>query len=342
MKRRLTVAALVCALSGAWARADVVDKVGEPAAEIAAARWWNGTQPRLETLRGKVLVVQVSDPAQGGTKGRAKAFGDLVDRFQPQGVSFAEVLETDTEATVMAYLTSGTPEVKWPVAWDSTGTFASAYAGTLLPRTYVVGPDGRVAWQGPSGSLTTDLLDAEVARRAFFDAKAIPDKAKAAAKAIVEQRFGDAATLAAKVQADGLAPVEAKNLCARIAKEAERVYDLRKKAVEASLKEGDLAIASRRLERMRACWKRSPHEAEIEAKWAELSANGKVAEALARQKELEEHVAGLSVMAPHDLEKAVAWLEEFQRAQAGTPAAVKAADWIAEAKRLAARRAAKK
>jgi hypothetical protein len=55
-------------------------------------------------------------------------------------------------------------DIRDPVLWDAGNANAKAYAVTGWPSAFLIGPDGRVFWQGNPATLNDDR-DAELAFR---------------------------------------------------------------------------------------------------------------------------------------------------------------------------------
>lgn len=337
----LTSALVLACLFGAGARADIVDRLDEPAAEIAASQWWNGTAPKLADLRGRVVVLHVSDPARATSKAFVPNLVKLRDAYKAAPVTFIEVVENDDQAVATAYAADAASGVTWLVGWDGTGALLRGYPGTSVPRTYVIGPDGKVAWHAHVMALTKEILDAQVTRCSFGDNKAVPAAARVAAKAMLDLRFGDAIVAADKVFTDRYAGDDAKAYCAKVKKEVARYYAFQKGVVDALIKDLDWAAAYHRIERMLVVYKGTDHLPEVEKRKAELDANPRVKYIVAAQKELDQIVEHIDREDVKGLEKIVEKLKAFQENYPDSAPAKKAGEWIEECERRIARRRAK-
>jgi hypothetical protein len=216
------------------------------------------------------------------------------------------------------------------------------YPGSSQPRTYVIGPDGKVAWHRHIAALTRDILDAQVTRCGFSDPKLVPEKARPAAKAMLELKFADALKAADKVFTDKYAPDDAKAFCAGVKKEISRYYAFQKTVVDALIKDLDWAVAYQRVERMLVTYKETDHEAEILRRKAELDANPRVKFILAAQKRLDGMVADLGRMNSKELKQLVEELKMFIDEFPETAVGKKAGEWLAEAERRLVQKSAGK
>jgi hypothetical protein len=335
----LTPALVLACLCAAGARADIVDRLDEPAAEITAAQWWNGAAPKLADMKGRVVVLHVSDPERATSKAFVTNLVKLRDEYKSAPVTFIEVVENEDQAVAAAHATAS--GVTWLVGWDGTGTLLRGYPGTSVPRTYVIGPDGKIAWHAHIAALKKEILDAQVTRCSFGDAKTVPAAARVAAKAMLDLRFGDAIVAADKVFTDKYAGDDAKAFCAKVKKEVARYYAFQKSVLDALIRDLDWAVAYHRVERMLVTYKGTDHLAEVEKRKAELDANPRVRYIVAAQKELDGIVEHIDREDIHGLEKMVEKLKAFQELYPDSAPAKKAGEWIEECERRIARRRGK-
>jgi hypothetical protein len=328
------VAALVLALFvGAEARADIVDRLDQPAAEITAQTWLNGTAPKLDALKGKVVVLHVSDPARATSKAFLPNLVKLTDAYKGQPVVFLEVVESDQDTVAANYVKDSAGAVKWPVGWDGAGALQRGYPGSSVPRTYVIGPDGKVAWHAHIGALTKEILDAQITRCTFWDTSNVPAAARPAAKAMLDFRFADAIAAADKVFTDPAAPGDAKNYCAKVKKEVARYFAFQMGILDALKKDLDWAVAYHRVERMLVVYKGTDHEADVQKEKDALDANPRVKFIVEAQKRLDEMVKDVGHLGPKDLARLIEKLKAFAEQYPESAPAKKANEWIEECKR---------
>ena len=102
---------------------------------------------------------------------------------------------------------------------------ALAYPGSSVPRTYLIGPDGKIEWHAHIGALTDDAVDAQLARVAFFDSKNVPRKARVAAQAAAKLNFDKAVPEAQALIENKYASEEEKELARTILKEVKRYFE---------------------------------------------------------------------------------------------------------------------
>ena len=99
-----------------------------------------------------------------------------------------------------AYVASS--EATWLVGHDAKAEAAMAYAGTSVPRTYMIGPDGVVVWHAHIQALKAQDVEAQFVRASWFDEKALPPKVKALARSARALKFGAATKAIEKLAGD--------------------------------------------------------------------------------------------------------------------------------------------
>jgi len=284
------------------ARADIADRLDEKAKEISCSTWWNGDAPKLKKLKGRVVVLHFHDPGKITSKAFEAKVKALARAHPDQAYTFIEVIVDCDEVDAKSYVARAGAD--WLVGWDGKGNAASAYPGSSVPRTYVIGPDGLVAWHAHIAAMRTDVLEAQFARTVFFDTKALPKKAKAAAKAAREYRFGAAVEEAEKLLAGKRSTPEEKAIADTI---MEEVY------------------------------KGTAFEEEVAAVRKKLDSNPRVAYVAEAERLMEMIIDKTDVRKKRDLESAIRELTNFEDSYANTKPAEKARSWITDyEKRLAA------
>jgi hypothetical protein len=338
---RSTAAVLLALASGATARAEIVDRLDQPAPEIVASTWWNGAAPKMANLRGKVVILHVSDPSRATSKGFLPNLVKLAEAYKSEPVVIIEVVEAAEDSVATGYLVDCAAEIKWQVGWDGEGALLRGYPGTSMPRTYLIGPDGKVAWHAHIAALTKPIVDAQITRCGFSDVKSVPTEARQAAKAMLDLRFGEAIVFADKVFTDSHASAEAKAYCAKVKKEISRYWTFQRGVVDALIKDLDWAVAYHRVERMLVTYKGTDHFAEVQKLKDELDANPRVKYIVEAQEFLDHLVEAVPREDIKGLERLIEKLKAFQERYPDTSPEKKAGEWIAECERRIARRKAK-
>lgn len=334
-RSRLAPAVLVAAAVAGTAAADIADRLDQKAEEPSCATWWNGKAPKLAKLRGQVVVLHFHDPTRLTSKAFEGKLKQLAEDQAQQPLTVIEIVVDCDEVDAQSYVARA--GATWLVGWDGKGDTAAAYAGSSVPRTYVIGPDGLVAWHAHIGALTPQVLDAQLARARLFDEKALPKKAKALAKAARELRFGAAAEEAKKLFGDSRATDEEKDLARTVLEEIKRYHAFQMQVVAALEKDLDWGVAQRRVERMREIYRGTDVEDEVEAEWRKLDANPRVAYVAEADRMLGLIVEKTDVRKKGDLESALRELRTFVESYEGTKPAERAGTWIEDfERRLAA------
>lgn len=263
-------AALVLALAARAAHADIADKLDQQAPEIECAKWFAGQPTQIAKLRGRVVVLHLSDPERITSQAAVATLRKLAAAWKDHPVTIVEVVTAPMEATGATYAAKELPP--WTVGWDAKGATSLRYAGSSVPRTYLIGPDGRVVFHAHVQAFTKDLVQGQVDRVPFFDVPADVKKARNVAKLASEQRYGAALAEAAKVEADKFATDADRALCKLIQADVERTWALQSKVLDALIKENDWGLAWRRADRMRTIFQGTTHQAAADKVMAELEA----------------------------------------------------------------------
>lgn len=111
-----------------------------------------------DTLRGKVVVVEFWATWCGPCVGEIPHMKKLYARHQRDDVVFLGIAEDDDVNEVRRYVKKH--EIAWATGLDSERLLAQRFGVETLPAALILGPDGRVAWQGAPGDLDQPLHDA--------------------------------------------------------------------------------------------------------------------------------------------------------------------------------------
>ncbi len=333
MRAALILTGLVLAATvAAPARADIVDLIDKPAPELSCTQWWNGGAKKMAALRGRLLVVHFSNPE----KITSIAFVESVRKLHKLGaerpIEVVEIVLAKDPKVVTEYFSKF--DVKWRVGLDAKGDAARAFAGSSVPRTYLIGPDGSVAHHAHVNTITEAVLAPQFARVPFFVEKGVPRKAKALAKAMAKQKFAKALELARKLLEDKYAGEEETRLAGVAKAEVERSFKLRMKLLKRTIKDVDWALAWRRVELIKKLYKGTPHQVEADAAWTELSNNPRVPYHTAALEWIERIVTKTNLRRKKELESAIAELLQVQKKYENALAAKKAKEWEVEFRRI--------
>ena len=107
----------------------------------------DGEQITLSKLKGKVVVVNFwatwCPPCREELKYVQK---DIVDRFAGQDFAFVAISRGEARAKVEAFVKEH--GYKFPIALDPQQTTYKLFASNYIPRNFLIGRDGKVAFYG--------------------------------------------------------------------------------------------------------------------------------------------------------------------------------------------------
>ncbi|MBI5826783.1 MAG: TlpA family protein disulfide reductase [Deltaproteobacteria bacterium] len=118
-----------------------------------------GNEISLEKLKGKVVVINFFASWCGPCAYEAPVLQRLYLKYRESGVEFVGIAVQDSAEAASGFV----KEHRWtmPVGLDGDDAISSAYNVFGVPKTSVVGKDGRIAYEH-MGAITEEVLDAEI------------------------------------------------------------------------------------------------------------------------------------------------------------------------------------
>lgn len=326
--RRLFLASAVVALASSGAPADIAGRLDRPAEELSCTKWWNGKAPKLKKLKHRVLAIHFFDPKKATSKAFFSSIAKLQEKYRERPFTMIEIAVGSSEEWADQYVKD--KGIGWLVGHDGEGDASRAYPGSSVPRTYIVGPDGKVAWHAHIGALTDDVVEAQLARVAFFESKTLPRKVRGAAKAAGELRFGAAMAAVEKLRADPYAKDDEKAVADTIEKEIERYFHFQMKLLEADVKALEWGLAWKKCDRMVKTYKGTRFQAEAEKKCGQIQAHPRAVYVYKVEKMLDDILEKADSNKRKDLESMINSLELLVKDYDNTEPARRARGWIKE------------
>jgi cytochrome c biogenesis protein CcmG/thiol:disulfide interchange protein DsbE len=117
---------------------------------------------RLSAFRGKVVVVNFWAPWCRPCKAEAPHFQAASKRYAKDGVVVIGVDVNDFKGDARRFARKH--RLTYTLARDRTGAILGPYGVALLPETFVVGRDGKLAGERVQGQMTREELDSSIRR----------------------------------------------------------------------------------------------------------------------------------------------------------------------------------
>lgn len=129
--------------------------VGKQAPELAATGWIDGDgRTTLADHLGDVVVIEFWSTHCAASRSAVRHLVDLTEDYGAKGLTVVGVTD-ETEDVVLSWLTHEDASVNYKIALGG----GADYGVRGLPYAYLVGADGKVAWQGPTGSLSKSRIE---------------------------------------------------------------------------------------------------------------------------------------------------------------------------------------
>lgn len=331
MRRALPLLLLLAAALPVWA--DIATRLDRPAEDLPCTKWWNGDGSKMKAFQGRVVLVHFSDPRKSTSKAFTASLAKVAAKFGEKGLALVEVVLAD-EDTAAAH--AGNEAVTWPVGVDPEGVAEAGYPGSSVPRTYLVGPDGRIVWHAHVGALTDELVDAQLARTAFFDPKQVPKRCRAMATAAGKRKFATALAEAAKIDADSRATTEEKALVSLVRSDLERHYAFHLKLADTEIHEKEYGQGWARLERLLEDFAGTDRAAAVEERIQKLKDSPIAVHVREGERQLDEILERAGSRKKNDLRNMIGALEALMKDHGHTVVGPRAKSWHDElVKRLA-------
>lgn len=145
-------------------RDDVALKVGMAAPPITGEGWVNGTPLASQDLQGRVYVVEAFAYWCGPCIAESRRLVRLHEQYGDR-VLFVGMTEEGHESLPETQAFLRAHDVPWPVAYGAVPSLL-AWGAEGYPTVWLVGADGKVAWNYASREPLADAIEAALAESA--------------------------------------------------------------------------------------------------------------------------------------------------------------------------------
>ncbi|MBI1345065.1 redoxin family protein [bacterium] len=133
-----------------------------PALEVQG--WFNGASPSPDELQGQVLFVDAWAFWCGPCRQLAPTLKELHAKFAPQGVMFLGLTSMDEEYLFESRKFIEHEAIPWPQAYGAVAPLDRLRADAI-PQVWIVGRDGKIAWDSRSDEPVEQALERALAAR---------------------------------------------------------------------------------------------------------------------------------------------------------------------------------
>lgn len=186
--RAAATAAAVLLLAASTALAD--SPLDRPAPEVSVAKWIAGeAPPGWKGLKGRSALLELLDPDDLVCQGLVSRTAEIAPKAAERRLVVLSVAVGTgaTEARAKEFAKSF--KVGWPLGIDRAGETFVAFGMPSLPRYFLLTPDGRVAWEGNSGTLDEKTLAGFLERARLWRPEEISKLLRPAADAFVRGKY---------------------------------------------------------------------------------------------------------------------------------------------------------
>ncbi|GIW71049.1 MAG: hypothetical protein KatS3mg102_0591 [Planctomycetota bacterium] len=236
---------------------------------------------------------------------------ELHTKYGPRGLVIAALTQSATDSFLKEH------KIAYPVGIGG-GSFA-AYGVTGIPQVYLVGPDGRVVWEGHTSGLTEALIEQHLQQVVVFpEREQWPRVLEPAARAAQAGRLGEAWR---KLERLGELQGEEAEAQAALRSYIERKAEAVRRAVEAAVAEGDYYAAQAELRAHERAFQGHPFGEQIEERLRAFKRDPEIQKAI-RAGALFEQAQALE--AQGDLRRALGYYAQAAKVGEGTKAGARA------------------
>lgn len=150
-------------------------EIGTKAPPILVQEWMNDAPDGDDPFEGKTVVLEFWATWCGPCVRAIPHINELVEKYQSDDLIFVSMTR-EKKAKVAKFMKK--KDMKAYVALDTKGKTNQSYKIRYIPRAYIIGADGKIAWVGHPAHLTDKFFDYFLEHGSFPEMKKVPPKKK--------------------------------------------------------------------------------------------------------------------------------------------------------------------
>jgi peroxiredoxin len=159
---------------------------GDVAPDFEGKSFFNTAPITLQSLRGRLVLFELFSTGCGPCRAQVGHLNELQEKYGPKGFTIVGVSKEPGSSLEKFVAELG---AKYPIVAESTDSMR-AYGRNSFPSAFLIGPDGRVLWDGHPASLPDATIEEHLERVRVLPA--FPDSLKWIGSQFEKHKYGAA------------------------------------------------------------------------------------------------------------------------------------------------------